>query len=336
MSIKALFLPGQTDITVNGLHQWDYGQQLEIHADDLPALVEVHFACVGMDMAVVRSCAVTNGVGTVAIPDRCLEQAAPIMAWVYEVDGTVGMTTKTIVLNVMERARPSSPVDDIPPAVADKYTEAITAMNEVVADVDAKLDNAVEVVRSGVVEALSRGSVYVAEAHHAENADYAEEANFAQEAASATTANEAPFVEQRITNGLQDGSIVPARAAQADKARLLSLFVPATYSKLDDSNSYIELSLTRGYYYAELLPRDAASPLDRIILGMFYYNPTVGEKVTLVGCDTADCELLAMRIYVDSSGVGRASIHRVALQEGELGMITSQYKIRLTQISDNA
>ena len=129
MSIKAVFLLGQTEITVNGLHQWDYGQQLEIHAPDLPALVEVHFACIGMKEAVVRPCSVVEGVGTVTIPDACLEQSAPITAWIYEINGSTGTTVKTIVLKVTERARPAS-TEDIPVEVADKYTEAVTAMNE--------------------------------------------------------------------------------------------------------------------------------------------------------------------------------------------------------------
>ena len=36
MSIKAVFTDGQTQITVNGLHQWDYGQVLEIQAPTMP------------------------------------------------------------------------------------------------------------------------------------------------------------------------------------------------------------------------------------------------------------------------------------------------------------
>ena len=170
MVLKAFIPSGLTEITVNGLHQWDYGQQLEIHSEDLPSLIEVHFACMGMDMAVVRSCAVVNGVGVVTIPDQCLEQASPITAWVYEVDGSVGTTTKTILLNVMERVRPSTTAEDIPTAVVDKYTEAITAMNEMVAATDEKLDNAAEEVTGAIVAGLKSGEIEVSKAKIADDA----------------------------------------------------------------------------------------------------------------------------------------------------------------------
>lgn len=163
MSIKAVFLLGQTEITVNGLHQWDYGQQLEIHAQDLPALVEVHFACIGMKEAAVRPCSVVEGVGAVTIPDACLEQSAPITAWIYEINGSTGTTVKTIVLKVTERARPATG-DDIPVEVADKYTEAVTAMNE-------------------QVQALKDGEVVVKKALQADKATEAGKATEADSAA---------------------------------------------------------------------------------------------------------------------------------------------------------
>lgn len=132
MNIKATFPAGVDEIIVHGLHQWDYGRKLEIEADDLPAIIEVHFACPGMDEAVVRVCSATGGVATVAIPDRCLEQASPITAWVYEVGENYGQTIKVITLNIMQRARPQAG-DDIPVEIADKYTEAVGVMNDTIA-----------------------------------------------------------------------------------------------------------------------------------------------------------------------------------------------------------
>lgn len=136
MNLKAIIPSGMTEITVNGLHQWDYGRKLEIHSSGLPAVIEVHFACAGMKEAVVRSCSVTNGVAVAAIPDRCLEQTAPITAWVYEIDGTSGVTTVKMNLTVKPRTRPC-PTKEIPTNISDKYTEAVTAMNSVIASVAA-------------------------------------------------------------------------------------------------------------------------------------------------------------------------------------------------------
>lgn len=126
--IKAIFPEGVIAMTVNGLHQWDYGQTLQIQANGLPALVEVHFACNGMKEAVVRSCSAASGTVTAAIPDICLEQTSPVMAWVYIIGESSGTTTLTVTLPVTARTRPQ-PNATIPEDTSDKYTEAVAAMN---------------------------------------------------------------------------------------------------------------------------------------------------------------------------------------------------------------
>ena len=174
MALKAIFPPGQAEITVNGLHQWDYGRQLEIYADGLPALVEVHFACAGMTEAVVRSCDTTSGVTTAAIPDRCMEQTSPIIAWIYAVGDTKGETIKTITLPITARTRPA-PSATIPEDISDKYTETVGAIN-------------------GVIEQLTNGSILVSEAAYAYSAWEAQHAKGAELAATAdhaTTADKA-------------------------------------------------------------------------------------------------------------------------------------------------
>ena len=123
--------PGVRDITVHGLSQWDYGQILEIQSEDLPAIVEVHFASPGMTEAIVRPCNVVSGVGTVTIPDVCLEQIGPIKAWVFEIHDTQGATTKTITLPVAPRPKPSKG-DTIPASFLDQYEELIAEVNEAV------------------------------------------------------------------------------------------------------------------------------------------------------------------------------------------------------------
>jgi hypothetical protein len=168
MNIKAILPQGLNEIIVNGLHQWDYGRKLEIHSDDLPALIEVHFACAGMTEAVVRSCAVVNGVAEAAIPDLCLEQTTPIVAWIYEVGESTGVTVQTITLPIIARARPQAG-ETIPTPVSDKYTELIAAVNEQVAS-------------------LKKGSVTVNRALTADNARRAGSADFAELADAAETA----------------------------------------------------------------------------------------------------------------------------------------------------
>lgn len=166
MAIKVTFPTGEKTVAVGGLYQWDYGQVLEIESSDIGnQIVEVHFACLGMSEAIVRSCAFTDGIGTVVIPDLCLEQSSTITAWIYEIDGTHGRTIKSITLNVTARTKPSKS-HDIPQDIVDKYTELITEVNE-------------------TVNALENGEVTTMKSKEAERAGYASSAGNANNATHA-------------------------------------------------------------------------------------------------------------------------------------------------------
>lgn len=160
--IKAIFPTGVTAMTVNGLHQWDYGQKLEIRAAGLPTLLEVHFSCANMEDAVVRACSVVDGAATAAIPDRCLEQSGPVTAWVYEIGETSGTTILTLTLPIIARARPQL-TESIPTDISDKYTEAVAAMNAAAAEVSGVVDAVNETVRQ-----MEAGEIKVASAAHAD------------------------------------------------------------------------------------------------------------------------------------------------------------------------
>ena len=164
--IKAIFPAGVTAMTVNGLHQWDYGQKLEIRADDLPTVLELHFSCPGMKEAEVRNCNAPAGVATVSIPDRCLEQSAPITVWVVDIGEDSGTTILGLTLNVTPRLRPAS----LPGSVQipeSRYNELIAAVN-------------------AAVESLKDADVQV---NHAKTADEATHAKTADEATHAKTAD---------------------------------------------------------------------------------------------------------------------------------------------------
>ena len=171
MAIKALFTEGATSITLAPLFQWDYGQELEIEATNLPSLIEVHFACHGMTEAVVHTCSCTNGIARVAIPDRCLEQAGEITAWVYEIDGAAGRTIYSLKIPITARTRPARS-ESIPQSVQDTYTQLITEVNE-------------------LLESLQSGTLNVGYAVKAGTADTATKATSADTATSANTAGSA-------------------------------------------------------------------------------------------------------------------------------------------------
>ena len=171
MSITATFPQGVNEITVNGLHQWDYGRGLKIVASDLPATVEVHFAGPGMSEAVVRSCTMVGGSGTVGIPDKCLEQSAPIHAWIYHIDGNEGHTVKTIILPIIPRTQPQ-PFTTVPQSFTDKYTELITGVNTAIGKLTSGEVTAKNATSSAYATS-SGSSTYATSAGHATSSDHA-------------------------------------------------------------------------------------------------------------------------------------------------------------------
>lgn len=165
--ITAIFPTGVNEITVSGLHQWDYGQELEIHASELPAIVEVHFSCPGMSEAVVRTCSTADGVVSARIPDICTEQTRPITAWVYEIEGTSGRTTKKITLPVIARTRPAPSDAMEPEGIDDKYTQLMTSFNERIVAAKGEMQEAVTTAKADIqqsVDAIAAGNIVVAEA----------------------------------------------------------------------------------------------------------------------------------------------------------------------------
>lgn len=202
MSIKAIFPAGVDALTVHGLHQWDYGQTLEISHPELPAMIEVHFAPVGGQDAIVRVVEGTAGVAEVHIPDVLLEQPRPVLAWVYIVGEASGTTMLTVTLPLQARARPAAG-GTIPEEISDKYTEAMAAMNEAVAAVRAgdvivgRATNAdyALIAQSALSATVASKATQADKATKADNADNADKAKEADLATAANTANFATGAE---------------------------------------------------------------------------------------------------------------------------------------------
>lgn len=172
MAIKVNFAIGDSLSTVKGLYQWDYGQVLELECSEIGnEILEVHFACTNMSEAIVRACTFSEGIGNVAIPDECLEQAGAITIWICRVDSTQRRTVKTISLPLTARTRPSNS-RDIPAAFIDQYGQLIEEVNE-------------------AINALEKGDVIVAKALSADTAKSATTAGSATDATHATKADSA-------------------------------------------------------------------------------------------------------------------------------------------------
>lgn len=174
MAIKVQFPAGASETTVRGLYQWDFGQTLEIECAEIGTeALEVHFACHNMTEAVVRACYFESGVGTVEIPDECLEQTSAVTVWLCRSDATQRHTIKTITLPLTARTRPAT-VRDIPEKYVDSYGQLLSEVSEAVGK-------------------LASGEVTAAKAKEAINAGYATSAGSALSATTATTALSCAF-----------------------------------------------------------------------------------------------------------------------------------------------
>lgn len=172
MAIKVVFPTGITSVTVQGLYQWDYGQTLEIECAEIGSeIMEVHFACRNMSMAIPRPCTFNNGVGTVTVPDQCLEHGETVMAWICRIDDSQSKTINSITLPITKRTKPIR-THEVPSELVDKYSELLLEVGE-------------------TVDALKSGNITVARAEHAENANMANVAKSAEFATYATSADNA-------------------------------------------------------------------------------------------------------------------------------------------------
>ena len=135
--INAIFTEDVNSVTVSGLTQWDYGQQLHISGITLPDIAEVHFSsCTLYAEAITRftSKDEQNGGYIVDIPNECLREPYDIKAWVYEIDSGQGQTKKEIFMPVFKRSRPKDFVNPPDPAEETLLNEWIEKINENIQD----------------------------------------------------------------------------------------------------------------------------------------------------------------------------------------------------------
>ena len=277
MAIKALFPEGTTTISLAPLYQWDYGQELEIEAASLPSLIEVHFACNGMNEAVVHTCSCVGNIATVAIPDRCLEQSNEITAWVYEIDGTAGRTIYSIHIPITARTRPARS-ESIPQSVQDTYTQLITEVND-------------------LLESLQRGGVHVGYAIKAGSADKATTADSATTAVSANTAGSA-------TSAVNDGD--------GNKISDTYIKVPSDYANMPESQRfetglYIFRVFMLGSGYAEmhtLLIQTGGMIAEYVYSNMFSFNDQF-YRLKFINGSTEGATYSGMQAWDEQAGSWR-------------------------------
>lgn len=104
--IRATFNDNEEYIRVNGLTQWDYGQELQIIGLGPVQNAEVHFALEGCREAEIQTVKIENEILYARIPDKLLEKGENIKAYVYLATADHGETIKTIAMPVVRRPRP--------------------------------------------------------------------------------------------------------------------------------------------------------------------------------------------------------------------------------------
>lgn len=199
MNLIAIIPAGITSVTVNGLHQWDYGRGLNIVADGLPRLVEVHFSCAGMTEAAVRVAEVTDSTALVTIPDQCLEQTTPVTAWVYLKNDASARTAMEITLPIIPRAQPAAV------GTSDDEARAATRYDELFNLTDRVMEN-YETLDADIQAAIDAGATATDAANEAE----------ASKTSAATS-------ETNAANSASDA------AAAADRAESVIPFIDSTY-----------------------------------------------------------------------------------------------------------
>ena len=294
MSIKVSIPTGKDVGTATGLYQWDYGQVLEIESLDIGSeVVEVHFACANMTEAIVRPCSFSNGVGTVVIPDQCLEQTTPVTAWVYRIEtiydavgmvvSTEGRTIKTITLPITARTRPSI-AREIPQVFSDKYTELIAEINE-------------------AVDGLEHGNITAAKAIDADNA------NYATAAGNAATANHAAASE-RATKAMQD--------EQGNN-------IIGTYGNFSNVFVTSDMLPGSGAYYVEATSTTTTA---KIVGLVFYENSTNDFDTGLTAVYNFEGVVIFYKMFINQ---GIISIKQIDPDGGEVDA-TTVFNFRYTRI----
>lgn len=154
--IDAYFLKSQKSITVEGITQGDYGQQLAIQGLNLPLKVEVHFALVGDNNGIRTYGTTADGITTADIPNTLIAKGKDIIAYVFVSDTSQGKTVRTIRIPVA----PKPNIEDVELPPEDEYI--VRELIVVVNDLKGTLDTIAytEIEEDGAVE-LPLHNIYV-------------------------------------------------------------------------------------------------------------------------------------------------------------------------------
>ncbi len=106
--LVANFKEKDEEIELEGLWQYDYGQQLQIIGLGLSEIFEVHFFWQSLEKAKIVIGHTENGVSSVDIPNEALVQRRMITAYIYLSSAEEGETINTVRMFVNKRPAPEN------------------------------------------------------------------------------------------------------------------------------------------------------------------------------------------------------------------------------------
>jgi len=204
--LTAVFADGETEVTVEGLWQWDYGQILKIEGLDLPDYYTVHFSNAPTRGKTKGQIGDADGV---KIPSSLIETGAPVYAWIFLHTGdSDGETEYMITMPVTTRPKPDpeEPTED-EQSIIDQLIGLMQEATEQTAQ-------DVETAAASVTEAAN----YANEA--SASADSAEQS--ATDAATAAT-NASTYASNASTSASDAAASATAAEAAATRAEEFSV-----------------------------------------------------------------------------------------------------------------
>lgn len=213
--IIADFTTGASELTVEGLTQWDLGQELKLVTEYTTQAFQVHFANIRSKDALVVEATFSEGAAVVPIPNLLLQEPHWIRAWVYLKDDNKGETVLEVLLPVKERKKPSDYI----------YTEVEMRTLEQAAELAAA---------QAVTEATSKAASYALSAEEFSNRALGHSST-AQEAAQ--TASGAADDAQDAAAEAEDAATAAANSAAAAATEAAKIVTPAFWLTVDTYES---------------------------------------------------------------------------------------------------
>ena len=272
--VTAAFGASRTART-RALHQWDYGQILQLLGLNLPDAYTVHFSNVGVGGTAKTQVGNADGVD---IPDEYLITGQPVYAWVYLHTGADdGETVYSVVIPVTARPQPTE--EEPTPVQQGMIDQAIAALNAGVEAAEGAAQDAEQIATdlgdfetaiaaaTAAKEAAEQsaddaaGSASAAGTAQAAAEEASDEAASARDAAVAAQGSAESSAQAAAGSATAAAGSAEAAAASETAAREVKESIPQDYTALSENVSELKSQVGN---VAELTTNNKTSTTDAI------------------------------------------------------------------------